>query len=59
MIEVISEKQADGITEADRKTRKSEDLLKRDFSAGKPLTKCITDITEIKARNGKMYLSPK
>ena len=46
-----------GITKVDRKARKSEDLLKRDFKATKPLTKCITDITEIKAKNGKLYVS--
>ena len=46
-----------GITQADREARKSDDLLKRDFSADQPLTKCITDITEIKARDGKLYVS--
>ncbi len=46
-----------GITEADRVVRKSDDLLKRDFSAGEPLTKYVTDITEIKAMNGKLYVS--
>ncbi len=46
-----------GITKADREARKSDDLLKRDFRAGKPLAKCITDITEIKTREGKLYVS--
>ena len=46
-----------GITKADRKAHKSEDLLKRNFKAEKPLTKCITDITEIKAKDGKLYVS--
>lgn len=46
-----------GITKADREARKADDLLKRDFSAEKPLTKCVTDITEIKARDGKLYVS--
>ena len=46
-----------GITKADREARKSDDLLKRDFTAEKPLTKCVTDITEIKARDGKLYVS--
>lgn len=32
-------------------------FLKRDFHAEEPLTKCVTDITEIKARNGKLYVS--
>ena len=46
-----------GITKADREAPKADDLLKRDFSAEKPLTKCVTDITEIKARDGKLYVS--
>ena len=46
-----------GITKADREARKSEDLLKRDFTAEKPLTKCVTDITENKASDGKLYVS--
>lgn len=43
-----------GITKADREARKSDDLLKRDFTADAPLKKCITDITEIKAKDGKL-----
>ena len=46
-----------GITKEDRDARKSDDLLKRDFSADEPLTKCVTDITEIKAKDGKLYIS--
>ena len=46
-----------GVTKADREAGKSDDLLKRDFSAGEPLAKCVTDITEIKARDGKLYVS--
>ncbi len=46
-----------GITKADREARKSDDLLKRDFKADKPFSKCVTDITEIKAKNGKQYVS--
>ena len=46
-----------GITKADREARKSDDLLKRDFSADKPLEKCVTDITELKAKDGKLYVS--
>ena len=46
-----------GITKADRDARKSQDLLKRDFTAGRPLEKCVTDITEIPARDGKLYAS--
>ena len=46
-----------GITKADREARKSDDLLKRDFTADAPLQKCVTDITEIKAKDGKLYVS--
>ena len=46
-----------GITKADRNARKSEDLLKRDFTAERPLEKCVTDITEIPAQDGKLYVS--
>lgn len=46
-----------GITKADRKAMKSEDLMKRDFRSDIPLEKCITDITEIPASNGKLYVS--
>ena len=46
-----------GITRADREARKSDDLLKRDFKSDKPLEKCVTDITEIKAKDGKLYVS--
>ena len=47
----------DGITKADHEARKSDDLLKRDFTADAPLQKCVTDITEIKAKDGKLYVS--
>lgn len=46
-----------GITKADRQARKSDDLLKRNFRSEAPLTKCVTDMTEIKASNGKLYVS--
>ena len=46
-----------GITKADREARKSDDLLKRDFSSQEPLKKCVTDITEIEAKDGKLYVS--
>lgn len=46
-----------GITKADREAMKSDDLLKRDFTAEKPCEKCVTDITEIPAKDGKLYVS--
>ena len=46
-----------GITKADREARKSDDLLMRNFKADKPFTKCVTDITEIPVKGGKLYVS--
>ena len=46
-----------GITRTDKEARKSDDLLRRNFDADKPLTKCVTDITEVKAKDGKLYVS--
>ena len=46
-----------GITKADREARKSDDLLKRNFKAGKPLEKAVTDISEVKGSDGKLYVS--
>lgn len=40
-----------------QKARKSEDLSKRNFAAAKPLEKGVTDITEIPAKDGKLYAS--
>ena len=34
-----------GITKADKEARKSDDLIKRDFTAEKPLEKCVIDMT--------------
>ena len=46
-----------GVTKADREAMKSDDILKRDFTADKPCEKCVTDITEIPAKDGKLYVS--
>ena len=46
-----------GITKADKLARKSDDLFRRDFTADEPNQKAVTDITEIKASDGKLYVS--
>lgn len=46
-----------GITKADREAQKSDDKLKRDFTAEAPDRKAVTDITEIKCKDGKLYVS--
>lgn len=46
-----------GITKADKEAMKSDDKIKRDFAAEYPLVKAVTDITEIKTSDGKLYVS--
>ncbi|MDE5557770.1 MAG: IS3 family transposase [Ruminococcus sp.] len=43
-------KKTKGLTKADKKAQKSDDLLKLNFT-------CMTDITEPKASDGKLYVS--
>lgn len=38
-------------------TQDRENLIKRDFSADKPLSKLLTDITEVMCSYGKLYVS--
>lgn len=46
-----------GLTKADKEAQKSDDLLKRNFRSDDPNKKCVTDITELKASDGKLYVS--
>lgn len=46
-----------GITKANREAMKSDDLLRKDIHSDAPLEKCVTEITEIKAADGKLYVS--
>lgn len=46
-----------GITKADKNSRKSDDKLKRDFYSDIPNKKAITDITEIPAKDGTTALT--
>ncbi len=36
---------------------KSDDLLQRNFRADSLFTKCITDMTEVPVKDGKLYVS--
>lgn len=46
-----------GLTKADKQAQNSDNLLNGDFTAEKPLTKAITDITELPTADGKLYIS--
>ena len=38
--------------------QEKENLIKQDFSADKPFTKLLTDISQIQCADGKLYISP-
>ena len=46
-----------GLTKADSKAQASEDLIKRDFTADVPNKKWLSDITEVEAKDGKLYIA--
>jgi len=46
-----------GLTRADKKARKSDDLIKRNFRADRPNEKWVSDITEVQTADGKLYIS--
>lgn len=50
-------KKPHNLTKADKEAMKSDDLIKRDFTAEKPLEKAVTDITEVQCSDGKLYVS--
>ena len=47
-----------GITKASPEIQDKENLIKRDFTADKPVKKLLTDITEVQCLDGKLYISP-
>ena len=47
-----------GITKATDAIQEKENIIKRDFTSNKPITKLLTDITEVQCSNGKLYISP-
>ena len=48
----------DGLTKADKKALRPQNIIKQDFSAQAPLRKLLTDITQIPCKDGKLYVSP-
>lgn len=45
------------LTKADKAAQKAENLINGDFSANEPNRKLITDITQLKCLDGKLYIS--
>lgn len=46
-----------GITKRNPADQLSDDLVQRDFKASEPNRKWLSDITEMKCKNGKLYLA--
>lgn len=46
-----------GMTKATTEAQERENIIKRDFTAQKPMEKCLCDITEIQTADGKLYIS--
>lgn len=53
-----SRRSPDGLTKADKKALRPENLLKRDFTAKVPNQKWLTDITQVPCKDGKLYIAP-
>ena len=47
-----------GITKTTTEVEEKENLIKQDFTAEKPFTKLLTDITQIGCREGKLLNFP-
>ena len=48
----------DGLTKADKKAMRLQNIIKQDFSAQAPLRKLLTDIMQILCKDGKLYVPP-
>ena len=47
-----------GLVKATTEIQEKEKLIRQDFSADKPYTKLLTDISQIQCIDGKLYISP-
>ena len=53
-----SHRSPDGLTKADKKAQRPENIISRDFTADRENQKWLTDITQIPCREGKLYIAP-
>ena len=45
-----------GLTKSTTEVQEKENLIKQDFTADKPFTKLLTDISQIQCEDGKLYI---
>lgn len=53
-----SHRSPNGLTKADKKTMRPQNLLRQNFTSKKPNEKWLTDITQIPCKEGKLYIAP-
>jgi Transposase and inactivated derivatives len=53
-----SHKSPDGLTKADKKALRPENIIKQNFTADFPDRKWLTDITQVQCKDGKLYIAP-
>jgi putative transposase len=53
-----SRRSPDGLTKADKKAERPDNIIKQDFSALEPDTKWLTDITQVQCSDGILYIAP-
>ena len=53
----MHKRRPNSLTKADSYTSQNDDLVRRNFTAPAPGTKYISDMTEIKCADGKLYLA--
>jgi len=53
-----SRRSPDGLTKADKKADRPENIIKQDFTATEPDKKWLTDITQVACSDGVLYIAP-
>jgi transposase InsO family protein len=53
-----SHRSPDGLTKADKKADRPDNIVQQDFTASKPDTKWLTDITQVQCSDGILYIAP-
>ena len=53
-----SRRSPDGLTKADKKADRPDNIINQDFTAAEPNEKWLTDITQVQCSDGTLYISP-
>lgn len=53
-----SRRSPDGLTKADKKADRPDNIIQKDFTASEPDKKWLTDITQVQCSDGTLYIAP-